>query len=409
MKIKVGVNSINRIIDPKYSIEKLYNQLKGLSDKTGLVFGDPSVGSGQLQWTLEGEGWTAFSDLDDSLKPQASVLFNDRKKVLQEALGGASLSNEILTLPDEKFLFFRDMESQPEIGLTCWGYRYPDFKDGMELETWVKKAHLQDVAISFSWDGQKLAYYNFIFHSYRRRTDSDGVFKVDQPLPIGNTYTVESLTGRKFTLTVIEGQQYYDFDVTEYFTVEISVKKDEEPLPDKELTLKFNGESRQIKCDSSGNASLRLPLECSADGLVKQPQSACDVLCGDKTESQTPSEINDELFYIFQFPTPVVDEEIEVPPPPPEEDKEPKKPQMIGITVLDYGGYPVKEMEVTLIIPKKKEEKFVTDDEGRIEFPKDWLQGKKKKFKVRFTASAEYQKTHDLHLHEVSKKENKQP
>ena len=415
------MNTVIRLIDPKLPIEKLYKQLKGLEASIGLTFGKPSVGAGQLQWTLEGEGWRSFSELNESEKHKASLLFNDRKKLLQKNLGGSSLSATLLTFPEEKFLYFRNVDSQPGVGITCWGYRYPHIKDGKELEKWIKKVVLQEVAISFSWAGKQLPDFPFKFNTHERYTGKAGKFLVDQPLPVGNMYSVETMGGREFTFTVIEGQRDYDFDLTEYFTIKITAKKDGNALADREVTVCFHDINRRLKTDLDGHISLRLPFECTATGLVKEPQKDCVVTCDGQNESGNPSVENNQLKFLFQFFSPVeeeIKEEIKedkqtVTIPPATQVKEDKKdteaeipeiPQFIGITILDYGGYPVKEMEVTLFLPQNRTEKFVTDKNGRIEFPKDWLPNKKGKINIKFTATTEYQETHDLHR---NKKRNK--
>lgn len=424
MKVKVDVRAVNRLIDPRFPIEKLYKQLKGEEGNIGLIFGEPSAGAGQLLWTLDGEGWISFKDLDDEKKPLASLIFKEKQEKLKTSLGNSKLSDTILILPEDKYLFFRNMDSEPEVGLTCWGYCYPHFKGGMELETWVKRIKVQEVAISFSWDGNLLKDYPFKFNKYTRQTATNGRFLVDQPLPVGSSYSVSTLKGETFTLLVVEGQKDYNFDLTEYFSVDITVKKDGKALAESEIELNFNGVNQHLKTDSSGCVSLRLPFVGAKDGTVREPQTECVVTCEGETESQTPSVEKHQLHYLFQLMTPVKEEpkkedkkedkkeekKEEKPPLKPdvkevkEKELPPPAPQFIGLTLLDYAGYPVEEMEVTLFFPKKRVHKFVTDKKGRIEFPKEWMPDKKGKIKVKFTATAEYQKSHDLHRDEARKK-----
>lgn len=403
MKIKVDVRTVARIIDPSVPMEKLYKQLKTLSANTGIFFGSPSVGAGTLLWTLEGDDWIAFSDLDDTTKAQAAAIFNEKRGRTIDSLNGSSLTDSIFTVPDSKYIFFRKLDSTPEVAITCWGYRYPNLKDGAELETWIKKLPKQKVIISFSWAGNKISDFPFKFNSYPRHTGLDGLFVVDQPLPVGSVYTLESMAGNNYELTVIQGKSDYDYDLTKYFSISITVEKDEVPLENQEINVTFANKTQRLNTDAMGKADLKLPLERDQYGDIKYPQSDCTVTCIDDSQSKTPKRADEVLEFKFNFKTPAVEESEVVKEPevvlPPEKEVEkvvPPEKEFIGITILDYEKYPVKEMSVSLTFPDKRTAVFITDENGRIQFPKEWM-SKKGKIKVKFVATPDYQQTHDLH------------
>lgn len=406
MNVKVAVNSVSRIIDPKLPIEKIYKQLKGVAKECGIVFGEPSAGVGLLQWTLEDSDWIAFNDLSDSEKPQAAAIFEERKRSLMAKLNGSSLACEVLVIPEEKYLFFRNLYSQPEVALAAWGYQYPHLKTGNELETWRNKIEKQRVVIAFLWDGCRLPHCTFRLNHQKHCTGYDGNFEVDQPLPVGSTYDVETALGDVHTLTVVKGQSDYEYDLTEYFSVNVTVERDGLPLGNKEVTLSFNGKSLTLTTDSGGSTSVKIPFEADSDGKIKEVQSECRAVCDEQSASQIPSAEQSVLNYRFEFFTPK--EEVVPPPPPPpvvdppkEEDKPeppvvPGQPEFVGITLVDYGGYPIKEMAVTLQFPDKRVATFTTDENGRVEFPKEWMP-RKGRVKIKFIATPEYQQQHDLH------------
>lgn len=102
MKAKVDVRTVGRVIDSNVPIEKLYKQLKALSADSGMFFGSPSVGAGTLLWTIDGDDWVSFSDLDDNAKPQAALIFDEKKRKIADTLNGSSLIDSIFTVPDNK-------------------------------------------------------------------------------------------------------------------------------------------------------------------------------------------------------------------------------------------------------------------------------------------------------------------
>lgn len=410
MNIKFNIGTIVRLIDPKISMEQLYKQLQPMESKAGLTFCQPQAGAGYYQWTLNGNDWVSFTDLDDSIKPLAAQKFKDCKAAMSSLMNGAPLVEYIFTVPSEAHIFFRSNGENLDMALAAWAYKYPDRNMGNALETWRSRIDMQDVHIGFLWDEKKIPHLPFKVDGLPRKTGEDGMFHVDGKLPVGKSLTLSLESGKTYPITVEKGRADYLYDLTQHFTVDVLVKKDDHPLPETSCTVEFGKKHTTLTTDADGHAGIFLPLAEDESGHLLMPQPDCRVGCQGEMQVQKPGENEDRLRYEFHFHTPVVEEKKEdvppvileeppvAPPPPPVKD--------VTLTLLDYGGYPLQDMKATLTLKGKGEITVVTDKEGKCTIPQDWFEDKKK-VKVNFVVTPEYQQTHDIHYHKKSSKKNR--
>ena len=89
-----------------------------------------------------------------------------------------------------------------------------------------------------------------------------------------------------------------------------------------------------------------------------------------------------------------------------EEQTETPLVEMVHLRLLDYGGYPMPDLEFTLHTKKKGDVVVKTDGDGHYAVPKDWLEPNEK-VKLRLSISDAYQKEHDLHDTKKRKKKEK--
>lgn len=311
MNIKLQLGEVRLLIDKRFPIEQISHQLQPLAKQSNLIFAEHQVGAGYLQWGLSGSDWTAFPNGSDEQKAIVVQIYKERKAQMQSFLHGSFLRDVIFSVPSEDFIFFRQVGSNWEIALTAWGYKYPDKPASGELDIWVSKQDLQKVNIAFSRADQILPEISFKLSGHMRTTSSDGFMHVDGQLPVGSSYSVETLMGHSYTLIVEKGKSDYIFDLTQYVQVEIAVYQDQAPLPNCECEINFDSCHKSQITNQFGHAMVRLPLLNSSLGELVTPQPPCVVTCGNEKQQQVPSREGEVLSFVFhlksEFPKPPTD------------------------------------------------------------------------------------------------------
>lgn len=418
MNVKLYLNEIVRLIDNRVPVKAVYNQLAPLAEQARLGLPMPQAGAGYLQWPLPGNDWRPFSQALEEEKPVIAKLYKQRKEQLTAAYKTSPMMDAALTTPSEDFIYFRKNETDYDISLVAWGYRYPNQTPCKELNTWIKKEILQNVRIGFEWDGQLLENFLFYLDHFDRKTSADGWFDIKQPLPVGNEYVLKITSGTTFILKVEHGKEDYIFDVTQYAFVDITVQKDNVSLKGCTCEVIFNDRHYQLMTDEAGTASQRIPLVCTPLGELEQPQPVCQVTCQSERKEKVPYNDGDRLAFRFFFQTekpeepdkPKPDSPVETEPEKPEEENTEKEqdatPQFVELELLDYGGYPLVELDFILVTKKRGEVSLKTDANGICRVPQEWFT-KKEKFKIKFSVSPEYQQIHDLHDVKSKKKYGK--
>lgn len=384
---------------------KIHKQLQSWGKTVGLLFPEPQVGSGYIQWDFEGDGWVSFSNADDQTKHTVATLVYDRKQIFAQK-SNPSLAENVFAQPSAEFVYFRQQNGNTEIALAAWGYKYVDSSKGLELGTWVEKKNLQLVDIGFSWDAKPLRNFNFTLEGHKRITGEDALFHFDNPVPVGSTYMVETPAGSVFSLNVEDGRQEYVYELAKYFNVEITVTKDNQPLANTSCSIGFGNYGQTITTNEEGHCTLRIAMQPGQDGAPLTPQPECSVACGGERQQQVPSSAEQTLPFRFEFTTPPPPPEPEPEPEPqPEPEPEPEEPKFVRVQLLDYGGYPLPNMPFKLILKKKGTLELVTDNDGYYTLPAEYFTNNER-MKIEFTVTTEYQQQHDIHENE-KKKRNK--
>ena len=407
MNVKLKLGEVILLIDKKYPIDLISNQLQPIAKQAGLLFAEHQVGAGYIQWSLPGSDWIAFPAGTEEQKSAVAQIYKNRKNLMQDSLQGSILKETIFSLPSEDFIFFRPNGANWDIALTAWGYKYPNKVPSTELDTWIKKQNLQAVNVGFVWNEQTLPDFTFKLAGHTRVTSTDGLFHIDGSLPVGNSYPIETMAGHGFILVVEKGKFNYVFDLTEYFQTDITVYKDEEPMQNSSCILMFNGQKQEITTDETGHAHLQIAMVNDLFGQALNPQPACIVTCNNESQQQTPSKENNTLNFVFNIktetpPSPpphIIKESVkpEIKPSTSEPKQKPKpEPEYVYIQLKDYGGFPLVDIPFFLTTKKKKRVELKTDNEGCCKVPKEWFTPKEK-IKIDFIVSSEYQQTHDLH------------
>lgn len=309
MKIKLPLQSLTQLFDNLANLRKAFPQLQKLGKEDDIIFADFNVGNGYLEWDLPGDEWKQFDKVSEEEKSIIAESFEKHKKNLQAKLQGSFLNNFAFSVPSSEFIYFRN-KSNFEVALVAWGFRYPDRAPSGELESWIKKRNEEDVRVAFEWDGQKLPLMPFTLQGLQRQASPDGYFYFDQKLPVGNKYEFVTNDNRTFNLIVEKGQSDYIFDLTRYFTANITVFKDGEPVEGKACEIEYNGNNYQLLTDNAGVASVKLPYNCNPTGVVSEYQPDCKAKCEGEELTETPSLKKDSIDFNFNFASPEI-----VPPP----------------------------------------------------------------------------------------------
>ncbi len=360
MNIKLQLGEVRLLIDKRFPIEQISNQLQPIAKQANLIFADHQVGAGYLQWSLPGGNWTAFSSGSNQQKAVIAQVYKERKTQMQTSLEGSFLKDIIFSVPSEDFIFFRQDAEQFDIALTAWGYKYPDKPASGELDTWISKQDLQKVNIAFAWDGQTLSSFSFKLSGHTRITSSDGFMHVDGLLPVGSSYSIETLMGQGYTLVVEKGKSDYIFDLTQYCQVEITVYQDSKPLPNYVCEVSFGSIHETLTTDMDGRSQVHLPLVNDSLGQIVIPQPPCMVICGTDSQQQIPTKNDEVLYFQFNLNTPTTE--------PPVIDSPLTSDKHIRVKVEVYrSDQPVPEQTSTILYDGDSHV-VTTDEKGEANF-----------------------------------------
>lgn len=401
MNIKLQIGEVVRLIDQRFPIQKISQLITPMAQQARLLYPEPETGVDYLQWTLPGNDWKSYSEASADEGAVVAEIFRKRRNALATALESSPLKQSLLSIPDKKYIYYRENGTDYDIALVAWGYAYPNQAACTDLTTGYAHIEMQEVKIAFQWEETLLPAFIFQLAGYQRVTSADGWFTIDNPLPVGKELTIELSKGRAFTLVVEKGRKEYVFNLTRYFYVDVAVTVDGVPVQQFNCMVTFNGKTYPLTGET-GNASLQIALAGAIDGDILQPQTACEVSYQDETQQQTPQYADQRLRFVFSSETiPPEPEPEPEPEPDPEPDPNPEpepdpKPELVDLRLLDYGGYPLADMDFRLHTKKKGEVELRTDAEGYCHIPKEWFTNKEK-YKITFDISSEYQQSHDLH------------
>lgn len=389
---------------PPYA--QIYQQLSPLAERAGLLTPPREEGAGYLQWSLPGDDWTSLADAEPGQKAEVGAVYNERYAALAETLKTVAVRDALLSVPSEREILFRPNGSSWDIAMVAWGYKYPNVPPmGKITGVIAPRKDRQQVNIGFVWDEQMLPNFDFLLDNLKRHTGDDGFFRFDAPVEVGSTYDIVYNGDALWQLSVEKGREDYVHDLTQHIQIVVSVTVDGQPVSGESCFVGFNGKQQTVTTDENGKASVCLSLLGDSQGQPLTEQPPCQVTCRDAVQTQTPSLGNDTLTFEFDFTTkkPYVAPEVEEKK---EEQTETPLVEMVHLRLLDYGGYPMPDLEFTLHTKKKGDVVVKTDGDGHYAVPKDWLEPNEK-VKLRLSISDAYQKEHDLHDTKKRKKKEK--
>ncbi len=430
MNVKMKIGEVVPLLDKHLPLQQVYRSMVGRAKQLGLLLAEPSAGSGYWQWTLPGSDWKSFTELSDSEKTEVATEFQRRKLVLQNGIEKSALKEQIVSFPSDKCLYCKLVGTRYEIAIVAWAFKYPYECKGNSLNTWVKKITYQSVRIGFRWGKELLKDLSFRLNGMERRTADDGWLTIADPVPVGKQLELQVAGEKHFVLEVLEGKEEYIYDLTQTAIVHLYVRQDGEPCEGEKAEVTFGGQSYQLMTSVDGNAQEPVTLYPDAQGKLSDVQPNCIVKCRQDIKVLRPSVDGEVLLYNYEFQTlsaPVQPNEqetlaeplIPVGPQLPEQPEIPSESDplqgdvpyepetitesqtlsdqaVIHLTLLDYGGFPLPNLDFILTTKLKGKVSMKTDGEGRCCIPKEWLKHREK-IRVKFTLSDEYLSSHDIH------------
>lgn len=299
MKKTLKTTEAVRLIDPKWSISAIYNQIKPEAEISQLYFAEYITSLGNHQWNVPGDNWKPLSKVDDDEKVELGALLKMRCAMMSTQVD-ERLEN-IFTVPSYDFIFVRKNKAgQWEIAVTAWGFKFPS-QPRVHISAPPKDIpNLQEVCIAFLWNGKRLPEFQFEFNHNAKATDKEGLFKIDRPLIVGATYPLFIPGKTETTLVVEKGKDVYTFDLTEYVDVNVDVRVNGIQAEGIECDITFGSTHTTIKTAADGKASITMPLIFINEGEGKsQPQ--CTVACMEESGTKTPSHTLRTLEFLFNL------------------------------------------------------------------------------------------------------------
>ena len=337
MKIKsVALNEIHWTIDQWNQGQQANDRLSQKLGPASSYFAKCNVGANFYSWSVDAPGkWTPLSDAPENDAITARQRWEEVKQEVVSKLAPATdLSDKILTVPNEEYVFYRidPASGQAEILITGWGFR--NFKKaGPHL--WggaVQPETAHPVDVSFTVEGVAQPGRPFAIIAPKTRneyvTDAQGVFRIGEKIEPGTVINLQDgPTEKEFQLTVEEKRIDYTFDVTLFVTLKVFASLDGNPIEQGDLTVKYGNDNYDLML-SGGKAAINLPL---------REGTPCTVTFGEEQKTEYLTLDNSTIRFDRVTPKveePVVEEPVQTPA------------NLVKITVIDSAGQPMKSQKI---------------------------------------------------------------
>ena len=256
-------------MEKKSSVKEVYKTIKQdlpelhkiLCNKLGEdnPFAKISLGAGFYAWTDDRCQWHSLLEASDFKQETVnSALFKLKNKIA--GILGEKTADALFTVPDDSYIYYYDDAEETRILITGWGFKKPIRVVSEGDKGSFKKKN--PISLSFLYDGERLPKYEFGIRLTKQlkrlSTDNDGYYKF-KALKVGEHFTLVDLNkGNDLKLSIIESKSQYDFDVTAYTTINVSVSENELPLQSEDISLSYHNKDYQLKTDSAGNAKIEV-------------------------------------------------------------------------------------------------------------------------------------------------------
>lgn len=304
---RTSVQDIYQSVSKGQDMKELYKKLNSTLGESN-PFAKFDIGNGFYVWSHPSGQWLCLADASSVEQEMVNTAIVALHKEVAAKVGEKT-AEAIFTVPDESYIFYNNEGGTTQLLFTGWGFKKPVRTTGRGEKEQVEKR--MPVDFCFTYDGERLLNYDFGLQIPKQmkelKTNNEGIYHFNN-LKVGETYLLKDLkSGREFNLVVREGQSLYEFDVTDYTSIDVRATFDGEPLANESLTIDYNGKSIPLYTDENGMAQLQVALH---EGLPFNGSMR------DQTQSGTLAASGNTLVFAFESEKPV-EEEPPTPPVPP--------------------------------------------------------------------------------------------
>ncbi len=241
------------------------SRIRSLMAADAEVFAPVYVTHGGYYWSdPDASGWTMLSDASDAdRRDVVAVLEGLKRKTVDRFPAQRARIDQIFTYPNDDFVFFRrDAGGQLRVRLTGWGFANFHRAHGGSIVDVPDDDKLRDVTLSFNIDGIRVPRRPFeLFRGtqwVKLDTDAQGLYNFGRQAPGATVQVRDTTTGIERIETIKEDMAHIDVDVTEYLTVRVTARRDNEPVEGETASLTYGHRSCELTL-AFGVAECRLP------------------------------------------------------------------------------------------------------------------------------------------------------
>lgn len=347
--VKIDNKKISFRLQLNYN--NLYARLRMLLGKKANLFADLKIKASETIWYAPDEAdYICYTDASEEEKVAIIACLNERRIEIEEALSQSSelklFVSDLLSIPDECFIYYRYDKGEIIIVLAAWGYRMARMVEAPDVISAligdVVSRH-QDVRVVCLLPDGQLAFNRLFSFTYKgvlheKTTDGKGCFKAGLLL-IGSQFSVaDPLTHEELSVTVHAGQSVYEIEFSMLVSATISVVNQSElPVSDISLSLKNKEQQFQLTTDTRGSVSV--------DGLLYN-------------SDHHQVDIKVAGFQWLHYPLQVKNNHYKVKISQPES-------QEVVVKVIDQNKAICPHHEL-ILFSNQKEERVMTDEKGQV-------------------------------------------
>lgn len=341
-----------------------------------------------------------YADASQIEREQIAAFLEEKRQSITAALADRlPFAADLFKIPDENQIFwYKDPTGNVRVVLSQWGFRRINQKgDADVIEFLISQPRtmtIEEVTFRAIYsDRQPVADKQFGLNIFNNdtsfNTDANGEHFIGK-VPVGQQFEVTPEDGNATKFEVTAGRQTYELTVDRFtgYTVTV-VGQNNTPVPNYEITI----DGRQYTTDADGRVAESGVKLTGNDSITVDAEHGQQVAYPLNSDQE-----NNNFVYRVTLPEKKQEEEKVVPPGLPEPEAKP-----VRIRILDLDGSPLDNVTVFLDQPGGKTISAVTDGEGYATFPRDTFVDKKKS-KIRFSLSREYQEKRA-----AAKKQNNPP
>ncbi|MDE6120676.1 MAG: hypothetical protein K2F63_02690, partial [Muribaculaceae bacterium] len=239
-------------------------RVRQIMGEDAVIFAPVYVTHGGYYWSAPDlRGWRMLSDADVATNTSVHRHLDAlRRKAIERFPAQESRIEQLFTVPNDDFIFFRTTDNVTEIRLTGWGFSNFKRAIGGQPIRDTEDCKLREITVSFIIDGIRQPDREFELRRptgwVAMRTDADGIYSFGKQTP-GTTIAVRDVsTGIERQVTVDTETGHVDIDVTEYLHLRINARHDGVAINGEHVIFHYGHRGGEAVLEQ-GVAEFRLP------------------------------------------------------------------------------------------------------------------------------------------------------